>query len=295
MKIKNSHSPRIQGSTATTHDLDLEADSRPHAPRENAIQNLKSIPIKPSTAVPKPVIQACETLRQAGYDALLAGGCVRDLILSRTPKDWDIVTSAPAEKIKTLFPDHLDVGVKFGVFKLPPTETRQGVVHIDIAIFRKDGPYSDARHPDSVSTGDPESDAMRRDFTVNALFWDPATQKILDYVDGYKDIGGKLLRAVGKPVERFQEDALRTLRAVRFSAQLGFKLDTDTQRALKDGRDLLRKISRERIREEIFRMLASEKAVHGIRNMINAGLWEPVFGVRKISFPSDLASYRAAH
>ncbi|HRK02413.1 MAG TPA: hypothetical protein PLH57_07075, partial [Oligoflexia bacterium] len=173
--------------------------------------------IKPAakllSRVPEPVIQSCRKLQGAGHIAWLAGGCVRDLILGREPRDWDVVTDAPLDTIKTIFPKHLDVGVVFGIVKLPPIQN----VQIDIAIFRKEEGYTDRRHPDVVTTGSPAEDAARRDFTINALYLDLATSEMIDFFTGAKDLDAKILRSVGDPNKRFSEDALRVLRAVRLS------------------------------------------------------------------------------
>jgi len=253
---------------------------------------LKLIPIKPNPEVPKPVLQACKTLSEKGYKAWLAGGCVRDMLMSRKPRDWDVVTDAPLEKIKEFFPDHLEVGAAFGIIKLPPLGAKTDPVQMDIAIFRRESGYSDKRHPDHVEPGDEFSDVTRRDFTVNAMYFDPLESTVLDYVGGNKDIGSKLLRTVGTPSERFSEDALRILRAVRFAAQLGFKIDKETATALKRCGKLLGHISRERIREETMRLLSSTRPVMGLEAIAQNGLWEQVFGVRRVSVPADMRQFK---
>jgi len=238
------------------------------------------------------VRSACNALRGAGFRGWLAGGCVRDIIMGRTPKDWDIVTDAPLEKIRALFPKHLDVGTAFGVVKLPPVGPASDPVCIDIAIFRKEEGYSDRRHPDVVEIGDEQTDVARRDFTINAMYYDPEQTTVHDYVSGHRDIGTKIIRSVGDPMTRFSEDALRLLRAVRFSAQLGFKIEKDTAAALKKCAPLLKAISRERVREELFKLLTSQRPVAGLEALAQNGLWEHVFGMRRVSIPADLRQLR---
>jgi tRNA nucleotidyltransferase/poly(A) polymerase len=252
--------------------------------------SLKSIPIKPSPEIPKTVLQTCQKLTEAGFKAWLAGGCVRDMVMKRQARDWDIVTDAPIEKIRELFPEHLEVGAAFGVIKLPPVKA--STVQIDIAIFRSESGYTDHRHPDKVEPGDEQTDVARRDFTVNAMYYDPQTETVLDYVGGHKDITSKTLRTVGNPGTRFSEDALRILRAVRFAAQLGFKIERETATALKRCANQLSEISRERIREEVLRLLATTRPVMGLEAIAQNGLWEQVFGVRRVSVPADLRQFK---
>ncbi len=252
----------------------------------------KLIPINPPPQIPKPVLQACDSLKDAGYVAWLAGGCVRDTIMARKPKDWDIVTNAPLDKVRELFKERIEVGEAFGVVKLPPVGPKNDPIHIDIAIFRREEGYSDYRHPDVVEPGDEQSDVARRDFTINAMYLDPTKNVIIDYVSGNKDIGAKTIRTVGNPATRFSEDALRILRAVRFSAQLGFKIERDTAVAIKKCSVLLKAISRERVREETMRLLSSQRPVMGLEALAQNGLWEHVFGVRRVSVPADLRQLR---
>ncbi|MGE4234226.1 MAG: CCA tRNA nucleotidyltransferase [Bacteriovoracia bacterium] len=244
--------------------------------------------IRTKLDLPLSVLDAWRKLRENGYTALIAGGCIRDHLLGRLPRDYDLATTAPLEKIAQLFPKHVDVGMKFGVVKLVNKED----FGIDVAIFRKDGVYSDRRHPDSIDIGDPKSDALRRDFTVNALFYDPDQEEIHDYVDGYKDFEQRLIRCVGEPETRFSEDALRILRAARFTAQLNFKLDKDTSVAMKKCSSYLEEISRERIREELFKLLESQKPVVGIESLAIHGMWNAIFGIKKTTVPADLRHFK---
>lgn len=244
---------------------------------QTEMRSLKSIPIKPAPKLPDDVVKVCQQISKAGFRAWLAGGCVRDMLLNRTPRDWDVVTNASMERLKEIFPNSLDVGAAFGVLKMP---AKAADTQVDIAIFRKEGAYSDRRHPDKVEPGDEKTDSERRDFTVNALYFDPDKAEIVDFVGGHKDLDGKVLRAVGAPEKRFNEDALRILRAARFNAQLGFKLEKGTAAALKKCASNLKEISRERIRDEVFRLLSSTRPILGLETLAMYGMWEPVFGVR---------------
>ena len=163
----------------------------------------------------------CAALHGAGFQALLAGGSVRDLLMKRAPHDFDIATDATPDEVASLFPQALTVGRQFGVTILP-FQVGDEAFQIEVATFREDLEYKDGRRPEGVKFSTAKADAQRRDFTVNALFMDPLTGVISDFVDGQKDIRSRILRTVGVPHERFNEDKLRLLRAVRFSAQLDF-------------------------------------------------------------------------
>lgn len=193
-------------------------------------------------------------LRKAGFQALFAGGCVRDMIMNREPKDVDIVTDAPPEKVVALFPQAITVGKAFGVVRVGI-----GKNYYDVATYRKDGAYDDGRHPRSVAFGDEHADAERRDFTINAIFFDPATGDIRDHVGGRNDIDKKIIRTVGDPGQRFQEDHLRMLRAVRFAATLDFNIEPRTAAAVKDQAHLICRVSAERIQQELTRILLESK------------------------------------
>jgi poly(A) polymerase len=189
-------------------------------------------------------------LRQAGHQALFAGGCVRDRLMGRPPKDYDVATSARPDEVERLFPRAIGVGKAFGVIRV-----RQAGHEYEVATFRQDHAYRDGRRPEAVTFSDAEQDARRRDFTINALFQDPATDDILDYVGGQADLAARVLRCVGEPRERFQEDHLRLLRAIRFSEALGFVLHPDTRQALVACAPLITRVSAERIRDELSRIL----------------------------------------
>ncbi len=170
------------------------------------------------------------SLREAGHQALLAGGCVRDELLGLEPKDYDVATSATPDQVQELFPRTVPLGARFGCIQVHPEHG----VHIEVTTFRTEGPYRDGRRPEDVSFGtDPSEDAHRRDFTVNALFEDAETGEILDFVNGLPDFRARLVRAVGDPHERFAEDRLRMLRAVRLAARLGWRIHPDTRAAIR--------------------------------------------------------------
>lgn len=191
-------------------------------------------------------------LREAGHQALWAGGCVRDLLLGKTPEDYDVATDARPEEVIRLFPRTVPVGASFGVVIVRgPRDAGQ----VEVATFRRDGRYEDGRHPESVSFSSPEEDASRRDFTINGMFYDPLTDQVIDYVGGRLDLERKVIRAIGDPATRFTEDKLRLLRAVRFSARLGFSLDSGTRRAMEAMAGEVLTVSAERIAQELRKML----------------------------------------
>lgn len=192
----------------------------------------------------------CARLAAAGHRALFAGGCVRDRLLGMQPKDFDVATSARAGEVIDLFDKTIPVGAAFGVVIV-----RTAAGPVEVATFREDGPYDDGRRPSRVSFTDEREDALRRDFTVNALFLDPATDEIIDYVDGRTDLEKRILRAVGDPLRRFGEDHLRLMRCVRFAARLGFTIDDETWAALQKRASDITRTSAERIRDELVKIL----------------------------------------
>ena len=206
-------------------------------------------------------------LRDAGYVAYFAGGCVRDALLGEEAKDYDIATSATPEQVQKVFPNADAIGAHFGVMLVK----RDGI-HFEVATFRTDGSYHDGRRPESVEFSSPEEDAQRRDFTVNGLFQDPETGEVIDYVNGQADLKAGVLRAIGNPVERFQEDALRLLRAVRFATTLGFEIEAKTWEAVCDNAHLLEKISIERIQAEFSRIIVSPNRRRGLELLVDSGL-----------------------
>lgn len=214
-------------------------------------------------------VQIIEKLTQAGHTALLAGGCVRDMLLGREPKDYDVATSATPEQVIKLFPGAQTVGAHFGVVIV-----RMNHVHVEVATFRSDGSYSDGRRPDSVTFSTPELDAQRRDFTVNGLFFDPLAEKVIDYVGGEKDLRMGLLRAIGVAKDRFEEDRLRLMRAVRFATVLGFDIEHATWESICGLAEKIKSVSIERIREEFIKTILSPNRVRGFDLLVNSGLME---------------------
>ena len=198
-------------------------------------------------------ISILRKLREAGHETYFAGGCVRDRLLSGSPIEYDIATNATPEDIKKVFPKAHGVGEAFGVMLV-----RRNDVMYDVATFRSDGSYSDHRHPDSVQFSDAKQDAQRRDFTINGMFEDPIQEMIIDYVDGQADIEARLIRAIGDPQARIEEDHLRMLRAVRFAARFSFAIESDTAEAIREKSHQLIGVSKERIGEEIKKMLLDE-------------------------------------
>ncbi len=199
--------------------------------------------------------QVVEKLVSAGYEALWAGGCVRDLLLGRTPKDYDVATNARPEQVRELFGNRrtLAVGASFGVMIVVG---RREAGNVEVATFRTEGPYADGRRPDHVTFATAEQDAQRRDFTINGMFYDPLEQQILDYVGGERDLAAGLVRAIGNPHDRMREDKLRMLRAVRFTANMDFQLDPTTADAVRQLAPEISVVSVERIAQELRRMLA---------------------------------------
>ena len=207
-------------------------------------------------------------LRDAGHQAYLVGGCVRDLLLGSPPKDFDVATSAGPDRILELFPNSGRVGAQFGVVLV-----RDGAAQVEVATFRSDHEYADGRRPISVHfETDPRADVLRRDFTINGLMLDPNSGQVLDYVDGRADLERRLVRAIGDPGERFREDHLRLLRAVRFAARLGFTIDSGTFDAMRRLHALIVHVSAERIRDELVRILTEGGARYGFELLDASGL-----------------------
>ena len=208
-------------------------------------------------------------LRDAGHEAFFAGGCVRDRLLGREAHDIDVATSARPEEVQKLFPRTVAVGAQFGVIVV-----LEDGAEFQVATFRADGAYIDGRRPESVTFTTAEGDAHRRDFTVNGLFYDPIDNKILDYVGGEADLKAGIIRCIGSPADRFQEDKLRLLRGVRFAAVLGFRFDPATWAALREMAPSIRAVSAERIRDELAKIFAHPSRVHGFDLLDESGLLE---------------------
>lgn len=215
--------------------------------------------------------QVVDTLAGAKFESYLAGGCVRDYLLNRSFKDIDIATNAKPDELIKLFPNHIPVGKQFGIIIVLINHFK-----FEIATFRTDGDYVDGRHPQSISFASAEEDAKRRDFTINALFFDFKKNQIIDYVNGTHDLNSKIIRAVGDPQKRFSEDYLRILRALRFKVQLEFEIETQTWLALSQEVKNLNLISGERISDELFKgLVANPKVMVDI--LVSSGAWSILF------------------
>lgn len=214
----------------------------------------------------------CETLRRSAYQALLVGGCVRDLLLGREPADYDVTTDATPEQMMQLFPESVAVGAQFGVILVP----RNGL-KVEVATFRSDVGYSDGRHPDKVVYSRvAQEDVQRRDFTINGLLMRHETGEVLDYVGGQADLSAKVIRAIGEPRRRFTEDKLRMMRAVRFAARFGFEIEAETFRAIQGHAREIHQVSAERVREELTKLLTEGAARRGFELLDETGLLQQV-------------------
>lgn len=219
-------------------------------------------------SIPHGVVSVLRTLRDRGYAAFLVGGCVRDLLLGDAPHDYDVATDARPDEIERCFERTVPIGVAFGtVLVVMESET------VEVTTFRTDLEYGDGRRPEGVRFGTTVTeDLARRDFTVNAIAWDPLDRELVDPFDGRSDLDERLIRAVGDPEARFREDALRMLRAIRFAAQLGFHIEPETMRAIELQAEGVRRLSAERVRDELLRMLATERADMALWLMKETGL-----------------------
>lgn len=214
--------------------------------------------------IPDEVLKAVERLEQSGFEAWIVGGCVRDLYLKRKPNDWDITTNATPEEIQAVF-EHTYYTNDFGTVGIVTESEDESLKIIEATPYRVEGKYSDARRPDSVTfSKNLQDDLKRRDFTVNALAYNPTKEELVDLYDGIKDIKDITLRAVGEPQERFAEDALRILRAIRIAAELDFSIEERTREAMAAAAPQLGKISKERIRDEFIRILNSSKPLKSL-------------------------------
>ena len=229
-------------------------------------------------------ISIIETLRQRGFQAYLVGGCVRDILLSREPADYDVTTDATPEQVMRIFPQTYAVGAQFGVVLVP---VKDGVppqagpsTHphaIEVATFRSDSIYSDGRHPDEVKySKSPQEDVQRRDFTINGLLLDPVKDEVLDFVGGRADLAANIIRTIGDPQLRFSEDKLRLLRAVRFAARFGYRIDGDTFGAIPELAPQIAQVSRERVRDELTKMLTEGRAGRAFELLDETGLLKQV-------------------
>jgi poly(A) polymerase len=214
-----------------------------------------------------------QTLRQAGFQALYAGGWVRDYLLGRIGSDVDIATDATPEQVALLFEKTVPVGAAFGVMLVVVEGTPY-----EVATFRKEEGYCDGRHPDTVEFADAQEDAQRRDFTINGMFWDPIENRLLDYVEGRQDLSERIVRAIGDPKSRFEEDHLRILRGVRFATTLGFTLEEKTATAIQSCREkVVQGVSPERISQELSKMAYSGKLLPALQLMQELDLLKVLF------------------
>ena len=216
--------------------------------------------------------RVADKLQEKGFQAYFVGGCVRDLLREAEPKDYDVATDALPEQVLDLFPHSLAVGAQFGVVMVV-----EGGHRVEVATFRNDGLYSDGRRPDEVSfSSEPREDVLRRDFTVNGLLMNPATGEVLDFVEGKQDIKRGLIRAIGNPERRFEEDRLRMLRAVRFAACLSYEIDPETFAAIRRLSGNIAGVSAERVRDELIRILCGGRARRGFELLDETGLLQEV-------------------
>ncbi|MDR7423461.1 MAG: CCA tRNA nucleotidyltransferase [Armatimonadota bacterium] len=229
-------------------------------PRASSLLDALPGPLRPGLTV-------ADRLQRAGWETYLVGGVVRDLLLGRTPADLDIATAAPPGTVRALFAHTVPVGAEFGV-----TAVIADGRPYQVATFRREGPYLDGRRPSFVERGDLATDAARRDFTINALYLDPRTGTVRDLVGGQADLAARVVRAVGDPAERFREDRLRMLRAVRLATELGFTLDAGTRGAIEAAAPLVASVSAERVRDELLRLLAAPQRAAGARLLAETGL-----------------------
>jgi poly(A) polymerase len=203
--------------------------------------------------------QIVRRLQRAGFEAFWVGGCVRDFLLGREPQDFDIASNARPEQVEALFPKTIPVGKQFGVMIVVENDHQ-----FQVAAFRAEADYKDGRRPEQVRFADAREDAIRRDFTVNGLFFDPVANQLHDWVDGEKDLRAKIIRTIGSPEERFGEDHLRLLRAIRFAAQLDFQIEPNTWRAVQANAEKIVRVSAERIREELIKLFSPPHAARGL-------------------------------
>jgi poly(A) polymerase len=221
-------------------------------------------------------LEVVRKLRDAGFEALWAGGCVRDQVLRLEPHDYDVATNARPEQVQKLFRRTVAVGVSFGVVEVLGPKVDEQFLKVQVATFRVDGPYDSGRWPMSVRFCSAEEDARRRDFTINGMFFDPVENRLIDYVGGQADLNAKILRAIGNPRERFGEDKLRLLRAVRFAARFELTIEPATAEAIREMAPQITIVSAERIAEELRKLLTNRNRVRGMRLMGESRLMEPI-------------------
>lgn len=232
-------------------------------------------------------IDVVRRLREAGHEALWAGGCVRDELLCLIPKDYDVATSARPEQVQLLFRRTVAVGMSFGVIEVlgprtpssspPQVGGEKGVVFkVQVATFRSDVSYSDGRRPDAVVFSSAREDALRRDFTINGMFFDPLENRLIDYVGGQKDLQARVLRAIGEPAQRFEEDKLRMLRAVRIATRFDLEIELATAESIHELAPKISVVSAERIADELRKLLVDSHRARGMRLFVDLGLAQPI-------------------
>ena len=217
----------------------------------------------------KSALKIVQTLQDAGYTAYFAGGCVRDMLLDLHPKDYDVATNAKPEEVEKLIEKTEPIGKSFGVIL-----AKRGSHSVEIATFRKESDHYDGRRPSTIYFTDAKEDAIRRDFTINGMFFDPVEQKLIDYVDGQKDLSQGYIRFIGDPEERIVEDHLRIIRAIRFKHTFDFAYDPETFAALKKNVKLVNKLSIQRVREELIKIFSLPNTADVLRDMESLGLLE---------------------
>ncbi len=224
-------------------------------------------------SIPTEILDILKTLESSGFEAFIVGGCVRDLLLNRKPKDWDITTNAIPEEIIPLYEKTVYENTFGTVAVILEDSEDKTLRQIEITPYRTEGKYSDKRHPDTVSfSKDIKDDLARRDFTVNALAYNPSRSQLIDLFEGIKDIEVKTIRTVGNPSDRFSEDALRMIRAIRFSCELGFAVDNETLQAIVENAQNISEISTERIRDEFVKIIMSKEPVIGVAMLQKTGM-----------------------
>jgi len=232
--------------------------------------------------------QVVARLREHGYEAYWAGGCVRDELLGLEPADYDIATDARPEQVRRLFRYTVEVGIAFGVIEvLGPRQENGDILCVQVATFRHDGAYSDGRRPDAVTFCSSQEDALRRDFTINGMFFDPLDGRLIDYVGGQADLAAKRLRAIGNPAERFTEDKLRMLRAVRMATRFELTIDPATADAIRLLAPEINAVSAERIADECRKLFVHPYRARGVQLLRELGLQSVIFTEMDILTPSQ--------
>jgi poly(A) polymerase len=221
-------------------------------------------------------IDVVRRLRNAGHEALWAGGCVRDELLGLVPKDYDIATAAHPDEVCRLFRRSIEVGKSFGVIEVLGPRTPAGPLKVQVATFRSDVSYSDGRHPDAVVFSSAREDALRRDFTINGMFFDPLEDRLIDYVGGQDDLRNRILRAIGEPTQRFREDKLRMLRAVRIAARFELEIEPATADAIRAMAAQMNVVSAERVADELRKLLVDPHRARGMSLFLDLGLAQSI-------------------